>query len=332
VEELTSVNGGATTLSRVYTYGNNLISQWQSGGSSGTTFYYGYDGHGNVRFLLDGTGAITDTYTYDAFGVLLDKTGSTANNYLYCGEQYDFELGTYYLRARYMNPGTGRFWTMDTFQGRTEDPLSLHKYLYCDGNPVNYIDPDGHLGLDLSISTTISAGLQGFSDIGTAVGERALIRTIGKAVGKYILKTAIGVAAGTVIGLALLDHIMTDQEQEDEKAYVVRGGEPKASNIKKSVGPSRTPGVTGFSVQSAPGQTIRQLAQAGDFPNNKIGVATVATVEAAGGAFGYFTPVTPTPGIGFHCTVQSPNPMPDELANALSTVFKQMDNPAPRPK
>jgi len=32
------------------------------------------------------------------------QDGSTANNYMYCGEQYDYELGTYYLRARYMNP------------------------------------------------------------------------------------------------------------------------------------------------------------------------------------------------------------------------------------
>jgi RHS repeat-associated protein len=164
VEELVT-ESGVITLSRVYTYGHSLVSQWQSGGSSGTTFYYGYDGHGNVRFLLDGTGAITDTYTYDAFGVLLDKTGSTANNYLYCGEQYDFELGTYYLRARYMNPGTGRFWTMDTFGGEQEDPLSLHKYLYCRGNPVDGIDPSGHgeTVIEFNIAGALAASLAAFS-------------------------------------------------------------------------------------------------------------------------------------------------------------------------
>jgi peptidyl-Lys metalloendopeptidase len=35
---------------------------------------------------------------------------------------------------------------MDTYQGDNEDPLSLHKYLYCEGNPVNGTDPTGHDG------------------------------------------------------------------------------------------------------------------------------------------------------------------------------------------
>jgi len=32
---------------------------------------------------------------------------------------------------------------MDTFQGNQEYPLSLHKYLYCQANPVNCADPSG---------------------------------------------------------------------------------------------------------------------------------------------------------------------------------------------
>jgi hypothetical protein len=47
-------------------------------------------------------------------------------------------------RARYYKPDTGRFWTMDTFEGNSEDPLSLHKYLYCHDDPISRIDPSGH--------------------------------------------------------------------------------------------------------------------------------------------------------------------------------------------
>jgi RHS repeat-associated protein len=135
-------DGTSLEVTRVYTYGHSLISESLKDGTWNTSFY-GYDGHGNVRFLLDEGGNITDTYTYDAFGVLLDRTGSTVNNYLYCGEQFDFDLGTYYLRARYLNPNTGRFWTMDSAEGNSEDPLTLHKYLYCRGDPVNWADPSG---------------------------------------------------------------------------------------------------------------------------------------------------------------------------------------------
>ena len=45
--------------------------------------------------------------------------------------------------ARWMNPSTGRFHTMDTFEGRQTDPQSLHKYLYCEADPVNNADPTG---------------------------------------------------------------------------------------------------------------------------------------------------------------------------------------------
>ena len=61
----------------------------------------------------------------------------------YRGEQYDPDLGLYYLRARYYNPGTGRFLSRDPEDGNRFDPASLHKYLYAGGDPVNAIDPAG---------------------------------------------------------------------------------------------------------------------------------------------------------------------------------------------
>ncbi|WP_019680070.1 VWA domain-containing protein [Ruminococcus flavefaciens] len=123
-----------------YTIGADLISQERSG----TVSTYLYDGHGSVRGLFDETGAVTDTYNYDAWGELLDKTGTTENSFLYCGEQLDSATGLYYLRARYMNPSTGTFTTMDTYQGSIFDPVSLHKYLYANANPVMNSDPSGY--------------------------------------------------------------------------------------------------------------------------------------------------------------------------------------------
>lgn len=45
--------------------------------------------------------------------------------------------------ARDMNPSTGRFMTMDTYEGSKEEPQSLHKYSYAHADPVNGIDPSG---------------------------------------------------------------------------------------------------------------------------------------------------------------------------------------------
>jgi RHS repeat-associated protein len=132
------------TVTRTYSYGLERISEMQPINSTLTTSFYGYDGHGSVRQLANSAGAVTDTYDYDAFGNLINSTGSTPNNYLFAGEQYDPALSLYYNRARYLNTTTGRFWSMDLFEGHTNDPATLHKYLYVQGNPVNKIDHCGY--------------------------------------------------------------------------------------------------------------------------------------------------------------------------------------------
>jgi RHS repeat-associated protein len=101
-------------------------------------------GHGSVRYLTSATGAVTDTYDYDAFDNLISSSGSTPNNYLFAGEQFDPALGIYYNRARYYDQRIGRFWTMDTYEGRDDQPILLHKYTFANLNPTNFRDPSGH--------------------------------------------------------------------------------------------------------------------------------------------------------------------------------------------
>jgi RHS repeat-associated protein len=82
---------------------------------------------------------VIDTYEYDAFGNDVYHTGTTPNNYLYRGEQYDPDLSLYYLRARYLNPATGRFLSVDALAGEGQ-----RRYEYADADPVNGIDPTGN--------------------------------------------------------------------------------------------------------------------------------------------------------------------------------------------
>jgi len=157
-----SVEEDATgNVQALYVYGLELVSKQQPSSGAPTT-YYVYDGHGSVRALTNTSGAVTDTYDYDAFGNLLHSTGTSTNNYLFAGEQYDPDLKLYYNRARYLNTGTGRFISMDSFEG-DDDPLSLHKYLYSEGNPIDGADPSGfqdsiaELGTEESMGETLDA-------------------------------------------------------------------------------------------------------------------------------------------------------------------------------
>jgi RHS repeat-associated protein len=159
VEELQ--NG---SVSKQYTYGLDLISQRQSSGVS----FYNYDGHGSVRGLSNNLGNLTDTYSYDAFGALIEKTGNTDNNYLYAGEQFDSDLEFYYNRARYLNVETGRFISQDSYEGVSNDPKSLHKYVYVGNNPVDLIDPSGNSYVE-TLQVPVLSNIIDLAFIGQAV-------------------------------------------------------------------------------------------------------------------------------------------------------------------
>ncbi|MFL9458191.1 RHS repeat-associated core domain-containing protein [Tolypothrix bouteillei VB521301_2] len=134
--------------------------------------------------MTDRQASITDTYTYDAFGKLIGSSGSTDNNYLFTGEQYDEDLEQYYLRQRYYDPNTGRFTRRDVYEGRLEEPLTLHKYLYANGNPVNLIDPSG-LNAILAMSPDASWGIAIVTTI-IAVLTAVRMIEIGIELGSYI--------------------------------------------------------------------------------------------------------------------------------------------------
>uniref|UniRef100_UPI00201224AD RHS repeat-associated core domain-containing protein n=1 Tax=Argonema antarcticum TaxID=2942763 RepID=UPI00201224AD len=141
------VNNGLTAG---YVYGNDLISQQRGSEKS----FYLVDGLGSTRGLTNGSGVVTDRYSYDAFGNLIGSTNNVQNNYLFAGEQFDKSLGDYYLRARYYDTDTGRFTRRDSYEGRLREPLTLHKYLYGNASPINFTDPSGLFSIQEGIATT----------------------------------------------------------------------------------------------------------------------------------------------------------------------------------
>jgi RHS repeat-associated protein len=86
---------------------------------------------------------IVDTRTYDTFGNLISKNGSSNGNLGFQGKYFDRESGLYYFYNRYYNPSNGRF--------INEDPIGLdgglNMYGFVFNNPVNWTDP---FGLELS--------------------------------------------------------------------------------------------------------------------------------------------------------------------------------------
>jgi RHS repeat-associated protein len=104
--------------------------------------------------MIDDTAAVVNNYTYDPFGedMPAERTETVSNPFKFTGQwgacpvmplNGDTETQQYYLRARQYTPAMKRFTTHDPVKGEFTEPLTLHAYLYCMNDPINYLDPQG---------------------------------------------------------------------------------------------------------------------------------------------------------------------------------------------
>ncbi len=183
--------GGAVLVSYVWG-GTGLLSQARGG----VLHHFHHDAIGSTRLLTNAAGVATDSAAYDAWGNVLASSGSTGYGFRFAGEQLDAATGRYYLRARYYQPLTGNFVSADPLDGVDTDPLSQHKYLYANGDPVNRADPTGLFGMaSVSFAPSISIGLGAYNGIRLAF----ILARVGVAVGKAVVAACALSAATSAI-------------------------------------------------------------------------------------------------------------------------------------
>jgi RHS repeat-associated protein len=106
----------------------------------GTSKFLHGDAIGSTRAVSDGTQATTDTILYDGFGLVMNRTGTSALPFGYVGgKQYqtDSDSGLMLLGNRYYDCATGRFISRDPIHAGS------NWYAYCQNNPVTRTDPRG---------------------------------------------------------------------------------------------------------------------------------------------------------------------------------------------
>ncbi len=170
-----------------YTLGGDVIAQ----AAGSTVQFLIYDGHGSVRNHANSTGALvwfdipdkvykpgqpsndTKLLTYDAWGQ--ECNGLSGDGLYYTGEMYDTKLSMYNLRARWYSPATGRFNAADSFDGLSEDPQSLHRYLYAHCDPINNMDPTGYFNIsEINVSLAIRSVLLTMNLTGAAYNAKGV--------------------------------------------------------------------------------------------------------------------------------------------------------------
>lgn len=114
-------------------------------GSSTTYGFPLYDAHGNQVTTLyrSGSSFTKDSMKYyDAWGTPTSSSGWFQQYCANLGHRRDAESGLVYMRARYYEPWTGRFVSEDRQRDRT------NWFVYCQNNPVSYVDQNGKESLD----------------------------------------------------------------------------------------------------------------------------------------------------------------------------------------
>lgn len=134
LEVLRDVNSDGSTVE--YVNGDELDDHLWQRKSDGTTHYFLTDHQGSTRGLTDANGTATASYSYDTFG---NGFSSSLTRFGYTGREHDGETGLLYYRARWYDPGQGRF--------VSEDPIGFaggdNFYGYVGNNPLNATDPSG---------------------------------------------------------------------------------------------------------------------------------------------------------------------------------------------
>lgn len=116
--------------------------------------YYAYNLQGDVVGLVESSGTMVVTYTYDPWGKLLSLTDTyganvgTLNPFRYRGYLYDTETGLYYCNTRYYDPEVGR-WINGDGQLNADAVLGYNLFAYCYNSPVNKVDHGGNKPGDL---------------------------------------------------------------------------------------------------------------------------------------------------------------------------------------
>ncbi|WP_185754263.1 RHS repeat-associated core domain-containing protein [Luteibacter sp. 9135] len=307
-----------------------------------TITYYYTSPQGTVLAKADASGNILSNADYRPYGTQV--LGTPEQGPGYTGHVNDVDSGLVYMQARYYDPVTGRFLATDPAGITAGDPFSFNRFLYVHNNPISNTDPDGRQCAQC-LYYGDSVEHQAQTNTGASEKGLAIVGAVGVAVAAYpaaayVATTATAVAVDSIATGSLAAGLTLNTEAVvtsgaivadgvagangapsgfSDEALVARGGaaaNQAAEKINAAIGPSRTPGVTGFSCQCDGGKNLASLGAY--IPNKQMGVTTVGAIRSAGGD------VIATPGTGNHVTLTG---LTGSQASPLMMIEK---NPNPR--
>ncbi len=187
--------------------GSDNIGEIMYNGSY-TTYYYLKNHLGNISVILNSNGGVDSYNNYYPFGMQMPGTSTTTMNlsgsadgrYKFSSKELDAETSLYYFGARYYDPWSGRWMSVDPLANKYP---GWSPYNYVEDDPVLIVDPNGKGGIIQDLMNLLQPlesafgmnnppqGAQQQEDQTTQAGQ--VLTSAGEAAGKL---PAIGVEAG----------------------------------------------------------------------------------------------------------------------------------------
>ena len=205
--------------------------------------YFTTDLLGSVSSVTDNYGSQKASYTYDAFGSLIqgDLTGTTDFGYL--GKQNDPTAALYNYGYRDYKPQQARFTTIDPIRDGT------NWFAYCNGDPVNFVDL---WGLEISDTKTdkdaiYDTNLPNFGEIGKKENQllaeqEQLTEQNDHHLRNGLLEIGAGLTVWLITGIEVRNTMLKDPKSTTQVGYggIIAGGVLISRGVVRATGSSET--------------------------------------------------------------------------------------------
>ena len=197
-----------------------LIAMTTGLGTNAASYFYRFDGNGNVTGLVDATGAVVAMYEYGPFGEPLRVSGVLAgsNPFQFSTKYTDTETGLVYYGYRYYKSSVGKWISRDPI----DEDGGLNLYVFCANSAANRVDVLGHNYLDClgscieqndpmnAIIDGIAARIVAHLAIGSAGVPKSLLLWIAKCKGdeKLVAEIRLSMRMGADLGYKPLKIIL----------------------------------------------------------------------------------------------------------------------------
>ena len=221
----------SSSVQRAYVMnGGAVVAQRNPDGN----FYWLHADHlGSGRKMTNTSGNLTYRAEFDPYGKLLYEWSATPNQNTkkFTGYERDAGSGLDYAQARMYGSEWGRFMSPDPAglaSANAYSPMSLNRYSYVGGDPVNRVDPSGLLtllvhgtGSDPNEHEWANYGSEFWQNVSTTFGEEATPfdwREYSSTLQVSFLEGYYGILAG---GLKLANFLNKYPFKEGEKLNIV---------------------------------------------------------------------------------------------------------------